>query len=92
MAAELTQHGTTNEPWGASRLGHYAETAPVPAFTAVLDPETQIPVLVDTKGRTVEMGKHGTSTSSSSSTSTSGDGTQPGSGGDSDSVQSNDQD
>ncbi|MFF7191108.1 putative ATP-grasp-modified RiPP [Streptomyces sp. NPDC008222] len=91
MAAELTQNGTTNEPWGASRLGHYTESAPVSAFTAVLDPQTQTAVLVDENGRTVEMGKHGTSTNSTSSTSTSGDGSQPGTS-DSDSVQSNDQD
>ncbi|MFJ3339379.1 putative ATP-grasp-modified RiPP [Streptomyces sp. NPDC086766] len=92
MAAELTQTGTTREPWGASRLGHYTDTATVPAFTAVLDPETQTALLVDENGRTVEMGKHGTSTSSTSSTSTSGDGSTPGGGSDSDSVQSNDQD
>ncbi|MFB7571831.1 putative ATP-grasp-modified RiPP [Streptomyces sp. NPDC056165] len=91
MAAELTQTSTTNEPWGASRMGHYTETAPVPAFTAVLDPETQTAVLIDETGRTVEMGKHGTSTNTSTPTSTSGDGSQPGSS-DSDSVPANDQD
>ncbi|WP_435280008.1 putative ATP-grasp-modified RiPP [Streptomyces sp. 1222.5] len=54
MVAELTQHDTADEPLGASRLGHYAETAPITAFTAVLAPTTQIPVLVDTNGQTVE--------------------------------------
>ncbi|REE61433.1 putative ATP-grasp target RiPP [Streptomyces sp. 3212.3] len=92
MAAELTNTGTTTtEPWGASRLGHYTDSATYPAFTAVLDPETQTTVLIDESGRTVEMGQHGTSTNTTTTTSTSGDGSQPGAS-DSDSVPANDQD
>ncbi|MEU4095485.1 putative ATP-grasp-modified RiPP [Streptomyces sp. NPDC026673] len=91
MAAELTSESTTTEPWGASRLGHYTDDTAVPAFTAVLDPETQTAVLIDELGRTVEMGKHGTSTNTTARTSTSGDGAAPGTT-DADSVPANDQD
>lgn len=91
MAAELTQDGITKQPWGASRMAYYTDTPAVPAFTTVLDPDTQTAVLIDEHGRTVEMGEHGTSTNSTTSTATSADGGAPGSS-DSDSVPCNDQD
>ncbi|WP_405018193.1 putative ATP-grasp-modified RiPP [Kitasatospora sp. NBC_00070] len=82
-------------PWGTTRMAPYAETAPVPALTPLIDPETQIAVIVDEHGRTVELGTHGTSTSGVTPTSTGGgDGKGPGqtAPSDADSHESYDQD
>jgi putative ATP-grasp target RiPP len=76
-------------------MGPFVESGPVPAITAVIDPETQVAVYYDDQGRTVEMGKHGTSTDSSTPTSTGGGDGQSGGQAqptDSDSITSNDQD
>lgn len=51
----------TPPPWGTTRMASYPSTAVIPAVTAVIDPETQVALLVDDAGRTVEAGKHGTS-------------------------------
>ncbi|MGW0737474.1 putative ATP-grasp-modified RiPP [Streptomyces sp. NPDC002851] len=59
-------------PWGTTRMAPYAETDPVPLRTPVIDPETQIAVVIDEHGRTVELYDHRrTSSSTSNSTSTS---------------------
>ncbi|WP_031065569.1 putative ATP-grasp-modified RiPP [Streptomyces sp. NRRL WC-3742] len=81
----------TPAPWGISRMGPYAATTTLPAFTPVIDPETQIAVIVDENGRTVELGSHGTSTSGVTPTQTGPDG-QPGAPTDADSYESYDQD
>ncbi|WP_329027651.1 putative ATP-grasp-modified RiPP [Streptomyces sp. NBC_00690] len=74
-------------------MGPYAATVTVPEFTPVIDPDTQIAVIVDEQGRRVELGDHGTSTSGLTPTATSpGDGSQPGTATDSDSTESYDQD
>ncbi|MFF0388067.1 putative ATP-grasp-modified RiPP [Kitasatospora sp. NPDC004615] len=73
----------------------YAPTVAVPQYTPVIDPKTQIAVIVDEHGRTVEMGAHGTSTNTSTPTSTGGgDGQSGGQAAptDLDSMQANDQD
>ncbi|MFD0265431.1 putative ATP-grasp-modified RiPP [Streptomyces sp. NPDC127106] len=57
-------------PWGITRMAPYAETRPVPLLTAVIDPETQIAVVIDEHGRAVEL-HHQTGSGTSSSTSTS---------------------
>lgn len=83
----------TPAPWGTQRMGPYAETATIPKYTPVIDPETQIAVIVDERGRTVELGAHGTSTSGVTPTSTTpGDGAGPGGASDADSTESYDQD
>ncbi|MEU1510306.1 putative ATP-grasp-modified RiPP [Kitasatospora sp. NPDC005748] len=82
-----------SSPWGVSRMEPFPRGAAVPAFTPVIDPETQIAVLVDEHGRTVELGGHGTSTSGLTPTMTSpGDGSGPGGATDADSTESFDQD
>ncbi|WP_328929943.1 putative ATP-grasp-modified RiPP [Streptomyces sp. NBC_00190] len=58
-------------PWGITRMAPYAETDPTPLLTPVIDPETQIAVIIDEHGRTVQLGDHLVSISSSKSTSTS---------------------
>ncbi|MFE2548150.1 putative ATP-grasp-modified RiPP [Streptomyces sp. NPDC059355] len=58
-------------PWGTTRMAPYAETAPVPSYVPVIDPETQIAFVVDEHGRTVELHDSRTSSSTSNSTSTS---------------------
>ena len=83
----------TSTPWGTSRMEPYAATVAVPQFTPVIDPDTQIAVIVDEYGRTVELGGHGTSTSGlTPTTTTPGDGSGPGGATDSDSAESYDQD
>ncbi|RAJ40456.1 putative ATP-grasp target RiPP [Kitasatospora sp. SolWspMP-SS2h] len=85
----------TTTPWGTTRMAPYAPSAAVPQFTPVIDPETQIAVIVDEHGRTVELGAHGTGTNTSSPTSTGGgDGQSGGQSAptDTDSIQANDQD
>lgn len=83
----------TPAPWGTQRMGPYAETVTIPKYTPVIDPETQIAVIVDGRGRTVELGAHGTSTSGVTPTSTTpGDGAGPGGASDADSTESYDQD
>ncbi|MFF1905110.1 putative ATP-grasp-modified RiPP [Kitasatospora sp. NPDC058218] len=80
-------------PWGTTRMQPFAEAVAIPAFTPVIDPETQIAVIVDEAGRTVELGGHGTSTSGLTPTTTSpGDGSGPGGATDADSTESFDQD
>lgn len=69
-------------PWGTTRMAPYAEDNPAPLLTPVIDPETQIAVVVDEQGRTVQLGEHlagispenstSTSSSTNNSTSTSG--------------------
>ncbi|MFR9723879.1 putative ATP-grasp-modified RiPP [Streptomyces sp. MS19] len=83
----------TPAPWGTRRMGPYAATTAVQQCTPVIDPRTQIAVIVDEQGRTVELGAHGTSTSGLTPTSTSpGDGSGPGGATDADSTESYDQD
>ncbi|MBC3982473.1 putative ATP-grasp-modified RiPP [Streptomyces sp. AC563] len=83
----------TPPPWGTQRMGPYAATTSVPQYTPVIDPETQIAVIVDEHGRTVELGSHGTSTSGLTPTTTApGDGAGPGAATDADSTESYDQD
>ncbi|MFE4611576.1 putative ATP-grasp-modified RiPP [Streptomyces niveus] len=83
----------TPAPWGTRRMGSYAATTTVPQYRPVIDPGTQIAVIVDARGRTVELGNHGTSTSGLTPTSTApGDGSGPGGATDSDSTESYDQD
>ncbi|MYW07030.1 putative ATP-grasp-modified RiPP [Streptomyces sp. SID2563] len=83
----------TTAPWGTRRMGPYAATAEIPAYEPVIDPETQIAIIVDERGQAVELGNHGTSTSGLTPTSTSpGDGSGPGGASDSDSTESYDQD
>ncbi|WP_030248369.1 MULTISPECIES: putative ATP-grasp-modified RiPP [unclassified Streptomyces] len=57
-------------PWGITRMAPYAETRTVPRLTAVIDPETQIAVVIDEHGRALEL-YHQTGSGTSSSTSTS---------------------
>ncbi|MFJ5926438.1 putative ATP-grasp-modified RiPP [Kitasatospora sp. NPDC092948] len=88
---------TVSIPWGATRMRPYSEASPCQVLTPVIDPDTQIAVFHDEQGRTVEMGKHGTSTDQTVPTSTGGGGGDGQSGGqaqptDVDSVTSNDQD
>ncbi|RKT11075.1 putative ATP-grasp target RiPP [Streptomyces sp. 1114.5] len=64
----------TTAPWGTTRMAPYPESSPIPALTPVIDPETQIAVVVDEHGRTVELGGHGTSTSGLTPTTTQPDG------------------
>ncbi|MBO8192869.1 putative ATP-grasp-modified RiPP [Streptomyces oryzae] len=52
-------------PWGVTRMAPYAETDPVPLRSPVIDPETQIAVVIDERGRTVELHDHRTSSSTS---------------------------
>ncbi len=83
----------TPPPWGTQRMGSYAATTPEPQYAPVIDPETQIAVIVDKHGRTVELGSHGTSTSGLKPTTTApGDGAGPGAATDADSTESYDQD
>ena len=80
-------------PWGIGRMGPFAAITALPALTPVIDPETQIAIIVDENGRTVELGTHGTSTSGLTPTSTTpGDGAGPGGATDADSTESYDQD
>ncbi|TQF04373.1 putative ATP-grasp-modified RiPP [Kitasatospora acidiphila] len=88
---------TVPAPWGTTRMRPYADTPPVAALTAAIDPRTQVAVFHDQQGRTVEMGKHGTSTDTSAPTSTGGGDGDGQSGGQSqptdlDSITANDQD
>ncbi|MFI6847120.1 putative ATP-grasp-modified RiPP [Kitasatospora sp. NPDC050467] len=79
--------------WGTTRMQPFAEAVAVPAFTPVIDPGTQVAVIVDDDGRVVELGSHGTSTSGLTPTMTSpGDGSGPGGATDADSTESYDQD
>ncbi|MFD7719137.1 putative ATP-grasp-modified RiPP [Streptomyces sp. NPDC059814] len=74
-------------------MGPYTATVTVPEFTPVIDPETQIAVIVDEYGRTVRMGEHGTGTSGlTRTTTTPGDGSGPDGATDTDSHESYDQD
>jgi putative ATP-grasp target RiPP len=74
-------------------MAPYESTPAVPAATVLIDPGTQVAVIVDDMGRTVELGKHGTSTSGVTPTQTSpGDGAGPGGSTDSDTTESYDQD
>lgn len=57
-------------PWGVTRMAPYAETGPVPPLTAVIDPETQIAVVIDEHGQAIEF-HHQTGSGTSGSTSTS---------------------
>lgn len=83
----------TSAPWGTGRMGPYSATVTVPRFAPVIDPETQIAVIMDEQGRTVEMGGHGTGTSGlTPTTTTPGDGSGPGGATDADSTESYDQD
>ncbi|WP_327064747.1 putative ATP-grasp-modified RiPP [Kitasatospora sp. NBC_01302] len=85
----------TTAPWGTTRMGPYAESSPIPALTPLIDPETQIAVIVDEHGRTVELGAHGTSTNTSTPTNTGGGDGQGGGQNtptDMDSIPANDQD
>lgn len=83
----------TPAPWGTQRMEPYAAATTVPKYTPVIDPETQIAVVVDEHGRRVELGDHGTSTSGLTPTATSpGDGAGPGGATDADSTESYDQD
>ncbi|MEV7283726.1 putative ATP-grasp-modified RiPP [Streptomyces sp. NPDC093252] len=83
----------TPAPWGTLRMRPYAATTEVPRCTPVIDPETQIAVIVNEYGRTVELGAHGTSTSGlTPTTTTPGDGSGPGGATDADSTESYDQD
>ncbi|MER5493395.1 putative ATP-grasp-modified RiPP [Streptomyces sp. LE64] len=80
-------------PWGVGRMGPYADAVPVPHQVPVIDPDTQIAVIVDDRGRTVELGAHGTSTNGLTPTTTMpGDGAAPGGATDADSAESYDQD
>ncbi|MFG2905084.1 putative ATP-grasp-modified RiPP [Kitasatospora sp. NPDC048286] len=82
-------------PWGTTRMRPYPDTTPIPAVSAVIDPETQMAVFVDDQGRKVEMGAHGTSTETSAPTNTGGGDGQSGGQNtptDMDSMSSNDQD
>ncbi|MDH6134674.1 putative ATP-grasp target RiPP [Kitasatospora sp. MAA4] len=88
---------TAAPPWGTTRMGPFVESGPVPALTSVIDPETQVAVYYDDKGRKLEMGAHGTSTNTSTPTTTGGGGGDGQSGGqaqpsDIDSMPANDQD
>jgi putative ATP-grasp target RiPP len=81
----------TPAPWGTQRMGPYAATTAIPQRTPVIDPETQIAVIVDEEGRRVELGAHGTSTSGlTPTTTTPGDGAAPGGANDSDATESYD--
>ncbi|MEW1698532.1 putative ATP-grasp-modified RiPP [Streptomyces sp. NPDC091278] len=83
----------TPAPWGTHRMGPFTATATVPRYTPVIDPETQVAVIMDEYGRTIELGDHGTSTSGLTPTTTSpGDGSGPGGATDADSTESYDQD
>ncbi|WP_411079067.1 putative ATP-grasp-modified RiPP [Streptomyces sp. cmx-18-6] len=83
----------TPAPWGTGRMGPYETAVTVPQFTPVLDPETQVALVVDANGRAIEMGGHGTSTSGLTPTQTTpGDGSGPGGANDSDTTESYDQD
>ncbi|MFF9639447.1 putative ATP-grasp-modified RiPP [Streptomyces bacillaris] len=83
----------TPAPWGTSRMGPYEATATAPQFTAVLDPGTQVAMVIDDSGRMAGMGGHGTSTSGLTPTQTTpGDGSGPGGANDSDATESYDQD
>ncbi|WP_329175296.1 putative ATP-grasp-modified RiPP [Streptomyces sp. NBC_01477] len=83
----------TPAPWGTQRMEPYAATATVATHPPVIDPGTQIAVIVDENGRTVELGSHGTSTSGLTPTATApGDGAGPGGATDADSTESYDQD
>ncbi|MFJ6573117.1 putative ATP-grasp-modified RiPP [Streptomyces sp. NPDC091292] len=83
----------THTPWGTGRMEPYAATATVPQVTPVIDPETQIAVILDEHGRRVDLGGHGTSTSGVTPTATNpGDGSGPGGATDADSTESYDQD
>ncbi|MER5355722.1 putative ATP-grasp-modified RiPP [Kitasatospora sp. NPDC002551] len=88
---------TAAAPWGTTRMRRYADTPPAPVLTPVIDPDTQVAVFHDEQGRTVELGKHGTSTDQTGPTSTGGGGGDGQSGGqttptDVDTLTSNDQD
>ncbi|MGW6917585.1 putative ATP-grasp-modified RiPP [Kitasatospora sp. NPDC054939] len=86
---------STVPPWGTTRMRPYPPAAPAAELSVVIDPATQVAVYVDEQGRTVEMGKHGTSTNTSSPTSTGGGDGQSGQQNqptDVDSVNANDQD
>ncbi|MFE6868847.1 putative ATP-grasp-modified RiPP [Kitasatospora sp. NPDC057692] len=65
---DTRDHGA---PWGTTRMAPYAETDLVPVLTPVIDPETQLAVLIDGSGRTVELVDHLTVSSPANSTSTS---------------------
>jgi putative ATP-grasp target RiPP len=68
-------------------------TTAIPRYTPVIDPETQVALVVDDDGRTVELGNHGTSTTGLTPTTTApGDGSAPGGATDTDSTESYDQD
>lgn len=83
----------TPAPWGTQHMRPYEATATVFQHTPVLHPETQIAVILDEHGRTVELGKHGTSTSGLTPTTTRpGDGSGPGGATDADTTESYDQD
>ncbi|MFB7615093.1 putative ATP-grasp-modified RiPP [Kitasatospora sp. NPDC056181] len=84
---------TSVPAWGTSRMQPFAAAVAVQVFTPVIDPQTQVALIVDGEGRTVELGGHGTSTSGLTPTMTSpGDGSGPGGATDADSTESYDQD
>ncbi|MEV4877066.1 putative ATP-grasp-modified RiPP [Streptomyces cyaneofuscatus] len=83
----------TPAPWGTGRMGPYEVGPTTPPLTPVLDPETQVALVLDGHGCMVEMGGHGTSTSGLTPTQTTpGDGAGPGGANDSDATESYDQD
>nr|WP_229848633.1 putative ATP-grasp-modified RiPP [Kitasatospora griseola] len=51
-------------------MAPYTEAAVVPLLTPVIDPETQIAVIIDEYGHAVELGDHLAASSPSNSTST----------------------
>lgn len=63
-------------PWGSSRLAPYPATVQLPHASVTIDPDTQLGVRRDRRGRVVEMGQHGTSSATGTTTSTSPDGGQ----------------
>jgi putative ATP-grasp target RiPP len=87
----MPAHGTPADltpvrPWGISRLAPYPTTVKLPYATVAIDPTTQLGVFRDHQGKTVEMGKHGTSSGTETSTATNLD-SQPDQGHDQDSEQ-----
>ncbi|QIJ62941.1 putative ATP-grasp-modified RiPP [Streptomyces sp. JB150] len=87
----MPPHGTPADltpvrPWGISRLAAYPTTMALPYATVTIDPMTQRGQFRDEQGRTVEMGKHGTSCGTETATATNLD-SQPDQGHDQDSQQ-----
>ncbi|MDY0816698.1 putative ATP-grasp-modified RiPP [Kitasatospora purpeofusca] len=84
---------TPAAPWGTTRMRPFEPGAPIPMATPMIDPDSQIAVIVGEGGQVVELGTHGTSTNGLTPTSTGlGDGASPGGATDVDSTESYDQD